>query len=64
MHWSEQTSFSNTTRNDFKYGHHQIVNIKTRLIIFFAAEDKVLYSHQRQDLEVTVAQIMSFLLQN
>ena len=42
-----------------------MVNTKTRLIIFFAAEDReVLYSQQRQDLELTVAQIMSFLLQN
>ena len=36
-----------------------------RLIIFFAAEDgKTLYSQQEQDLDLTVAQIMSSLLQN
>ena len=36
------------------------VNSKIRLIIFFAAKDgEVLYSKQKQDLELTVAQIMS-----
>ena len=47
------------------YGHHQMVNTETRLIIFFAAENgEALYSQQKQDLELTVAQIMSSLLQN
>ena len=42
-----------------------MVNIKIRLIIFFAAEDgEVLYSQQKQDLELTVAPIISSLLQN
>ena len=37
----------------------------TRLIIFFAAKDgEALYSQQKQDQELTVAQIMSSLLQN
>ena len=36
-----------------------------RLIIFFAAKDgEVLYSQQKQDQELTVAQIMNFLLSN
>ena len=36
-----------------------------RLIIFFAAKDgEALYSQQKQDLELTVAQSMSSLLQN
>ena len=44
---------------------NQMVNTKTRLIIFFAAKDKeALYSQQKQDQELTVAQIMNFLLQN
>ena len=35
------------------------------LIIFFAAEDgEVLYSQQKQDRELTVAQIMNSLLPN
>ena len=42
-----------------------MVNTEIRLIIFFAAEDReALYSQQKQGLELTVAQIMSSLLQN
>ena len=42
-----------------------MVNTEIRLIIFFAAEDgEVLYSQQKQDQELTVAQILNFLLQN
>ena len=38
---------------------------KIRLIIFFAAKDReALYSQQRQDQELTVAQIMNSLLPN
>ena len=40
-------------------------NTKIRLIIFFAARDgKALYSQQKQDQELTVAQIMNSLLLN
>ena len=40
-------------------------NIEIRLIIFFAAEDaEALYSQQKQDLELTVAQVMNPLLPN
>ena len=40
-------------------------NTKLRLIKFFAAEDgKALYSQQKQDWELTVAQIMNSLLPN
>ena len=36
-----------------------------RLIILFAAKDgEALYSQQKQDQELTLAQIMNFLLQN
>ena len=48
-------------------GHHQMVNTEIRLIIFFAAKDKngeVLYSQQKQDRKLTVAQIMNSLLTN
>ena len=42
--------------------HHQTVDTKIRLIIFFAANDgEVLYSQQNQDQELTVAQIMNLL---
>ena len=38
-----------------------MVNTKIRLIIFFAAKDgEALYSQQKQDLTMTVTQIMSF----
>ena len=41
------------------------VNTEIRLIIFFAAKDgEGLYSQQKQDQELTVAQIMSSLLPN
>ena len=40
-------------------------NTKIRLIIFFAAKDgEALYSQQKQDQELTVAQIMNSLLPN
>ena len=65
MHWSQQRPSSNNTREDSTHGHHQMVNTKNRLIIFFAAKDgEALYSQQKQDQEMTVAQIMNSLLQN
>ena len=46
-------------------GHHQMVNIEIRLIIFFAAKDgEALDSQQKQDRELTVAQITNSLLPN
>ena len=42
-----------------------MVNTEIRLIIFFAAKNgETLYSLQKQDLKLTVAQIISSLLQN
>ena len=42
-----------------------MVNTKIKLIISFAAEDEeALYSQQKQEWELTVAQIMKPLLQN
>ena len=42
-----------------------MVNTEIRLIIFFAAKDgEALYSQQKQDQELTVAQIMNSLLTN
>ena len=41
-----------------------MVNTNIRLIIYFAAKDgEALYSQQKQDLELTVAQIMISLFQ-
>ena len=56
---------SNNTREDSTHGHHQMVNTEIRLIIFSAAKDgEALYSQQKQDEELTVAQIMNSLLPN
>ena len=42
-----------------------MVNTEIRLIIFFAAKDgEALYSQQKQEQEMTVAQIMNSLLPN
>ena len=42
-----------------------MVNTKIRLIIFFGAKDgEALYSQQKQDWALTVAQIMNSLSQN
>ena len=54
-----------TKRGDSTHGQHQMVSNKIRLVIFFAAEDgQALYSEQKQDQELTVAQILNFLLKN
>jgi len=64
MHWSKQTPSSNNTRENSLYGH-QMINTKIRLIIFFAAKDgEALYREQKQDQELTVAQIMNTLMTN
>ena len=64
MHWSQQTPSSNNTREDSAHGNHQMVGTEIRLIIFSAAKDGGLYSQQKQDRELTVAQIMNSLLSN
>ena len=56
---------SNNTREDSTHGHHQMVNTEIGLIIFSEAKDKeALYSQQKQDWKLTVAQIMNSLLPN
>ena len=53
------------TRNNSTYGHHQMVNTQIRLIIFFAAKNgEAVYSQQKQDQWLTVAQIIGSVLQN
>ena len=53
-------SSSDNTREDSIHGHHQMVNTEIRLIIFFAAKDgEALYSQQKQDQKLTVAQTMT-----
>ena len=52
-------------RDDSTHGHQRIVNTKIRLNIFFAAKDgEALFSQQKQDWELTMAQIMNSSLQN
>ena len=64
-HWSSQTPSSNNTREDSTHGHQQMVNTEIRLIIFFAAKDgEALYSQQKQDQELTVAQIINSFVPN
>ena len=47
-------------KNDSTHGRHQMVNTKIGLIIFFAAKNgDALYSQQKHDWELTVAQIMT-----
>ena len=59
------TLFQQHRREDSTHGHHRMVNPEIRLIIFFAAKDgEALYSQQKQDQELTVAQIMNSLLPN
>ena len=47
------------------HGHHQMLNTEIRLIIFFVAKDgEAVYSQQKQDWELNMAQIMNSLLPN
>ena len=56
---------ANTFLQQHNHGHHKMVNTKIRLIICFAAKDEeALYSEQKQDRELTVAQFMNSLLPN
>ena len=55
----------NTLFQQHKRRNHQMVHTNFRLIIIFAAKDgEALYSQQKQDQELTVAQIMNSLLPN
>ena len=61
---SQQTLFSNNTRDDSTHRHHQMINTEIRLILFFAVKDgEVLYGQQKQDLQLAVTQI-NYLFQN
>ena len=58
------TLFQQHKRRLYTHRHHQMVNTKIRLIIFAAKDGEALYSQQKQDRELTVAQIMNSLLPN
>ena len=51
-----------TQREDSTHGRHQMVSIEIRLIMFAAKGGEAVYSQQKQDWELTVAQIMNSLL--
>ena len=56
---------SPTTQEKTAHEHHRMVKTEIRLMIFFAAKDgETLYYQQKQDWELTVAQIMNSLLPN
>ena len=56
---------STLTRDDTTHGHHQMINNEIILLIFFTAGNgEALHSQQKQDLNLTVTQIISSLLQN
>ena len=58
-------TFFHNTREDSTHGHYQMANTEIRWIIFFATKDgEALYRQQKQDRELTVAQIMNSLLPN
>ena len=54
------------------HGHHQMVNTEIRLYslqpkmekIYTVSKNKTYTSQQKQDLEMTMAQIMNYLFQN
>ena len=57
--------FSAMTMESVSKAAYQMINTEIRLIIFFAAKyGNAVYSQQKQDWELTVAQIMNSLLPN
>ena len=64
MQWSQQTTFSNNTREGSTWtspdGQHQ----SQTDYILTAKDGEALYSQQTQDWELTVVQIMNSLLPN
>ena len=65
MHWPLKTTSSKNTRDDSTHGPHLMVITEIRLFIFIATEDgETLYSQEKQDQELPVAQIMNSLLPN
>ena len=53
------------TQEKITHGHHQMVNTKIRLIIFFKAKDgEAVYSQQKEGWEQSMAKNMNTLLPN
>ena len=64
-HWSEQIPIPTTQEKTLHMDITRWSIPKIRLLIFFAAKDgEAIYSQQKQDQELTVAQIMNSLLPN
>ena len=51
-HWSEQHNFSNNTSDSSTHGHHQMINTKIRVIMFFAAKEKLYTVSRKKDLKL------------
>ena len=63
--WVLANTLFQSTREYSTPGHHQVINSKIGLIIFFAAKDgELLSSQQKQDQELTVAQTINSILPN
>ena len=58
------TPSSNNTGGDSTHGHHQMVSTEIKLMFFAAKDGEALYSQQKQDRELTVAQMMNAFLPN
>ena len=55
---------SNNARDDSMQEHHQMIDTEIWLITFLATKDgQALYTQHKQDLELTVAQVISSLVQ-
>ena len=59
FHWSYEIHSSNNTRDNFTHGHLQMVSSKSDWLYFLQQKTEKLYSQQKQDQELTVAQITS-----
>ena len=64
MHWSQQALSSNSTREDYTWTSPEGQYWNQIDHIFAAKDEAALYSQQKQDQELTVAQIMSSLSPN
>ena len=61
---TDHSKYPFPTTQETTHGHHQMANKEIRLIIFFVTKDEeALYNQKTQDLELTVAQIVSSSLQ-
>ena len=62
MYWSQQTPSSNNTREDSTHGHHQMVNTKIRLIIFFGCKEYNQSDFGVDHLVMSMSRIFSYVV--